>query len=188
MGKRVALYPGSFNPMHVGHVAIARWLVECGSFDEVRLMPSPHNPLKPSSSSPSSDWHERLEAIRQACMRNNLDIAIEDIEFHLPEPHYTYRTLEALHKREPDTAFVLVIGADNLAIIDKWYRGREILAGHEIWVYPRKGYDTGRLIEEAYAKGALGIRKINAPLIEISSTEIRNAEARGDLSMEKFKA
>ena len=111
--------------MHIGHVSIARRLVECGSFDEVRLVPSPHNPLKPCS---ASDWQERLDGIKEACRRNGLDVRIEDIEFHLPEPLYTYNTLQSLREREPQNEFVLVIGSDNLAIIDKWHKGREILS------------------------------------------------------------
>ena len=185
MKMRVALYPGSFNPMHIGHVSIARRLVECGSFDEVRLVPSPHNPLKPRS---ASDWQERLDGIKEACLRNGLDVRIEDIEFHLPEPLYTYNTLQSLREREPQNEFVLVIGSDNLAIIDKWHKGREILSEYEVWVYPRAGYDTGRLIREALDKGALSVRMIEAPLIDISSTAIRNAEAHGDMSMEQYKA
>lgn len=188
MKRRVALYPGSFNPLHVGHVAIARCLAGCGCFDEIRLMPSPHNPLKPHSPASASDWNERLEAIRLACLRNGLQIGIEDIEFHLPEPHYTYRTLEALQEREPMADFIMVIGSDNLAIIDNWYKGREILAKYEIWVYPRNGFDTERLVREATERGAMLIRMINAPMIDISSTAIRNAEAHGDMSMEKYKA
>ena len=207
MKRRVALYPGSFNPMHIGHAAIARWLAECGSFDEVRLMPSPGNPLKCVGTSTPADTADkttdtkatagtpatteriqRLESVEAAVKRNGLNVKIEDIEFRLPPPHYTYRTLEALHKREPGTEFILVIGSDNLAIIDTWYKGREILSEYETWVYPRDGYDTGRLIREATDKGALRIRMIEAPLIDISSTAIRDAEACGDMSMEKFKA
>lgn len=207
MKRRVALYPGSFNPMHIGHAAIARWLAECGGFDEVRLMPSPGNPLKCVGTSAPADTADkttdtkatagtpatteriqRLESVEAAVKRNGLNVKIEDIEFRLPPPHYTYRTLEALHKREPGTEFILVIGSDNLAIIDTWYKGREILSEYETWVYPRDGYDTGRLIREATDKGALRIRMIEAPLIDISSTAIRNAEACGDMSMEKFKA
>ena len=208
MKRRVALYPGSFNPMHIGHAAIARWLAECGGFDEVRLMPSPGNPLKcatpnladtadkttaagtkaATGTPATTERIQRLESVEAAVKRNGLNVKIEDIEFRLPPPHYTYRTLEALHKREPGTEFILVIGSDNLAIIDTWYKGREILSEYETWVYPRDGYDTGRLIREATDKGALRIRMIEAPLIDISSTAIRNAEACGDMSMEKFKA
>lgn len=102
MKRRIALFPGSFNPMHIGHVAIAKALVESRSFDEVRLLLSPHNPLKTKGVSGISDTDmKRLDELKEAIRRNRLDVTVEDIEFSLPLPHYTFNTPAALEQREP---------------------------------------------------------------------------------------
>lgn len=188
MKRRIALFPGSFNPMHIGHVAIAKALVESRSFDEVRLLLSPHNPLKTKGVSRISDTDmKRLDELKEAIRRNRLDVTVEDIEFSLPLPHYTFNTLAALEQREPECEFILVMGSDNLAIIDRWYRGREILQKYEVWIYPRKGDDFRSLIEEA-SPSAKSLKFIDAPLIDISSTQIREAEQTGDKEIQQYKA
>lgn len=188
MNTKVALYPGSFNPMHIGHMAIARWLCSCGRFDSVRLMLSPHNPFKsdcPPGTLPvvTDADRQRIDALCRAIASSSLPLGLETIEFTLPLPHYTFNTLKALRQREPQSEFILVIGADNLAVMDKWYRAEDIMAQYEVWVYPRSGYDMQMLLERwKYAR----INVIDAPVVNISSSMIRDAISRGDHSLDDF--
>ena len=123
----IAVYSGSFNPLHIGHLAIMKHLIEKAGFDMVYLIVSPKNPLKNSISSDSG--HERYLAAIEAVNRHfnttspqaaDAKIKVDDIELTMPEPHYTIRTLNALKEREPENSFTLVIGADNLANIRLW--------------------------------------------------------------------
>lgn len=192
--RKTALYPGSFNPMHLGHISIVQWLCGSGMFDSVRVMLSPHNPFK-SSLPPGTvlefteSDRERIRGIREALRRHSLDVEVEDIEFTLPLPHYTYNTLAALRRREPDTVFALVTGADNLALIGRWYRGFDLLAEYELWVYPRSGYDAAAMAETLRREyEVLSLNIIDAPLVDISSSQIRRARSCGDNSLEQFEA
>lgn len=172
---RAALYFGSFNPLHIGHIAICRYLTESREIDQVRLIVSPQNPLKETSQIQSG--YERLEYVKEAASKLGNQVVVSDIEFLLPTPLYTIKTLRKLSELEPDNIFILIIGADNLAIIEKWNSWRELLYEYEVWVYPRTGFNGKELCEK------YGVRLLDAPVIDISSTQIRDGEATGaDLS------
>lgn len=176
---RVAVYPGSFDPLHIGHLAIIKSLLESGDYDIVYLIVSPQNPLKDASKADNAE--QRFEAAREAMRRQpELRVKLDDIELKMPAPHYTIRTLEALKKREADNDFTLVMGADNLAIIEKWKDSARILEEFGVAVFPRKGSDCQAIKKELEAryKGAR-IRIIDAPMVDISSTEIRENISRG---------
>lgn len=181
---KTAVYGGSFNPLHIGHLAILKNLTEEAGFDKVYLIVSPKNPLKDNISSAS--FKDRFNAAVQAierhfsgCSRDK--IMVDDIENHLPEPHYTIHTLEALCRREPENSFTLVIGADNLHDIKRWKEYARILLDWGVAVYPRKGYDILKIREELLKENpAYSINIIDAPLTNISSSEIRDAVARGN--------
>ncbi len=191
---RCALYFGSFNPLHIGHVAIALYVLASPDIDTFRFVLSPHNPLKEADT--LEDALKRLDDLKKAVQRMNstdrekqliqiIDkytnadnipplpagkrFEVSDIEFHLPPPLYTYNTLMHLSGNEPDTSFILIIGADNLAIIEKWHKWKEILSRFEVHTYPRAGYDTPALCKK------YGTIYIDAPLIDISSTQIRRS-------------
>ena len=116
---KIAVYSGSFNPLHIGHLAIIRHMTEKACFDHVYLIVSPKNPLKDEISSETGQ--KRYEAAVHAVARHpELKVTVEDIELNMPEPHYTIRTLDALKRREPENSFTLVMGADNLADIRRW--------------------------------------------------------------------
>ena len=111
---KIAVYSGSFNPLHIGHLAIIRHMIEEAGFDMVYLIVSPKNPLKDGISSSSA--LSRFKAAQDAVSRHfDSKVRVDDIEMNMPEPHYTIRTLNALLEREPGNEFTLVIGADNLA-------------------------------------------------------------------------
>lgn len=170
---RIAVYSGSFNPLHIGHQAIMEYLSKDNEFDETYLIVSPKNPLKDSISADSGE--SRYKAAVEAVRRHpDLRVKVDDIELMMEPPHYTIRTLDALRLREPDNDFTLVIGADNLQDIHRWKDFRRILSEYGAAVYPRKGYDLDdirrRLLDESEA---YRIEVIDAPIVDISSTEIR---------------
>ena len=170
--RRVALYFGTFNPMHAGHLAVLNYLRRKG-FDEVRMIVSPESPFKTGS---SRNAEERLADVRAKVAERCPDVIVSDIEFNLPKPNYTINTLRALQQAEPDTDFVIAMGADNMAGLEKWREWEEIVNNYQIWVYPRKGYYVKRLCKK------LGARYLaDAKLVNISSTQIRAGKANKEL-------
>ena len=175
----IAVYSGSFNPLHKGHEAIIRFLTRKAGFDLVYLVVTPQNPFKDIHSLPAGQ--DRYDAALAAVARHpDLQVKVEDIEMHMPPPQYTIRTLDALQAREPQNDFTLVIGADNLAYFSGWKYHERILLDYGVVVYPRKGYhrghDRARLLRE---NPAYRITLLQAPRVDISSTTIREAHASG---------
>ncbi len=167
--KSVGLFGGSFNPVHTGHIALAKSLCENAGLDEVWLMVSPQNPFKKASADLLDD-RLRLEMVQMA-VKDEPRLKASDYEFRLPKPSYTWNTLQALSTDYPETAFTLLIGGDNWAAFDKWYRHDDILARYPIVVYPRQGCHTGDVPE--------GVTVVETPLLNISSTEIRQRIREG---------
>ena len=181
---RIAVYSGSFNPLHIGHQAIMERLTQEGEFDWVYLIVSPQSPFKGAENVLTGE--ERYEAAVAAVKRHpEIRVWVDDIELGMEPPHYTIRTLDALREREPENEFTLVIGADNLESFPRWRDYRRILLEYGIVVYPRKGYHRGhlkaRLLHEC---PDYRIDLLKAPRIDISSTEIRDGLAAGrDMSV-----
>lgn len=195
---KVAVYSGSFNPFHKGHLTVVRYMLEHCGFDKVYLIVSPQNPFKDSSIADSG--RERLEAVREAVCRNGLSsrVLVDDIEFGMPLPSYTVRTLDALQAREPDNRFTLIVGGDNLHTMLSWHEGERIMAQYGIVVYPREGYDIRRdcrvlrlkhrnaervfLSDDPdFKHKPLRIKLLTeAPLVDVSSSEIREMLSRGE--------
>lgn len=171
-GKKIktGLFGGSFNPIHIGHLALANYLCEYGGLDEVWFLVSPHNPLKQQAD--LWDDHLRLELVRLATA-GYPKFRASDFEFHLPRPSYTIHTLDALQQAYPDREFILVIGADNWTLFPRWYQAEEIIKKHRILVYPRPGVTV-----DASALPP-SVQLVATPLLEISSTFIRQALAEG---------
>jgi nicotinate-nucleotide adenylyltransferase len=147
---RTGIFGGSFNPIHNGHISLARQLREKAGLDEVWLMVSPQNPLKQSAD--LLDDNIRMEMVRLA-LEGVEGIVASDYEMHLPKPSYTWNTLQGLSRDYPDREFVLLMGGDNWALFDRWYHAEDIKNNYEIAVYTRTPGETG--------------------FIDISSTEIR---------------
>ena len=158
---RTGIFGGSFNPIHNGHISLARQLREKAGLDEVWLMVSPQNPLKATAD--LLDDQIRMEMALLA-IEGETGIKASDYEMHLPKPSYTWNTLQALKQDYPDREFVLMIGGDNWQLFDKWYHADDIRENFQIVVYPRRG-----------AKG--GVEGLD--LIDISSTEIRQLVKAG---------
>lgn len=177
---RIAVYPGSFDPLHIGHLAIMEYLTGDAEFDMVYLVVSPQNPFK--SPEKAANAAERYRAAAEAVGRHpELKVFVDDIELGMPAPQYTIRTLDALRLREPDNEFSLVIGADNLRGLLRWKEAGRILREYGVTVYPRRGYDSEAIRKEVLEQGPEGSRVelIDAPIVDISSTEIREREAAG---------
>jgi len=164
---KVGLYFGTFNPIHNGHLIIANHLIEFSELEEIWLVVTPHNPHKQKARL-LDDYH-RLEMVRIA-IENYPKLKASDIEFNLPQPNYTFDTLVYLEKKFPQHQFSLIIGEDNLQTFDKWKNYNTIIERHNIYVYPRKSI-TQATTNIFYSHS--NIHRINAPIIGISSTAIR---------------
>ena len=176
---KIAVYSGSFNPLHIGHQAIMEYLTHDAGFDWVYLVVTPQSPFKDASGLLTA--RERYEAAVAAVLRHpEIHVWVDDIELGMEPPHYTVRTLDALKAREPENDFTLVIGADNLESFPRWKDYARILTEYGVAVFPREGYHRGwlraRLLRES---PAYRIDLLKAPPVTISSTEIRDGLAAG---------
>ena len=178
----VAVYSGSFNPLHIGHLAILRHLTQEAGFDMVRLIVSPKNPLKDSISSDSAQ--DRFNAAEEAVERHFTGtgkVMVDDIELTMPEPHYTIRTLDALRSSESGNTFTLIMGADNLAGIRRWKDYTRILLEYGVAVHPREGDDLTKIKQDLLNENpAYKIQIIDAPLVTFSSSQIREGIQKGE--------
>jgi len=165
---KVGLFFGSFNPIHIGHLVIANYIVEYSDLDQVWFVVTPHSPFKKKNS--LLDNYQRLEMVYRAT-KDYTKLNPCDIEFNLPQPNYTINTLVHLQEKYPQHEFALIMGEDNLKGFHKWKNYQLILENHHIYVYPRVSENQ---IETLFS-GQKKIYHINAPIMEISSTFIRKA-------------
>lgn len=171
--KRLCIFGGSFNPIHLGHIGIARSVLDNGLSDKILLMVSPQNPWKKQQDlAPETD---RLR-LAQMAVEQEPGIEVSDFEFHLKRPSFTWITLDALHKKCPDYRLQLLIGSDNWKSFDHWAHYEEILSEVEIIVYPRGKESLPKVAWENKAH----LSVIQSALFPWSSTEIRNAIHRGE--------
>lgn len=162
--KKTGLYFGSFNPIHIGHLIIAEYLVEHSDLDELWFVVSPQNPLKKKGS--LLDDRQRLHLVNLA-IEDDIRFKACDVEFSLPKPSYTSFTLQVLREQYPNREFCLIMGEDNLQSFKKWFNYEFILENYQLYVYPRPNYDGGEL------KAHPNVHLVDAPLMELSSTMIR---------------
>ncbi len=167
-GRHIGIFGGSFNPVHRGHIAIAQHIAQNAGLDQVWLMLSPLNPFKVTDRNLASD-RDRLNMLHLACAGNKTVVPC-DIEMSMPRPNYTVNTLARLTELHPDCRFSLIIGGDNWEAFDRWYHHDEILANHDIIIYPRPTDPPG-----LYANLPTNVSVISGSpaLLDISSTAIR---------------
>jgi nicotinate-nucleotide adenylyltransferase len=167
---KTALFFGSFDPVHVGHLIIGEYFLNVNNIEQVWFVITPQNPFKAGA-----------ELTGEKARKEMLELAIEgvegfktcDVEFNLPPPHYTHNTLQVLMEMYPEREFVLLIGGDNLHSFHKWKNWEQILEMVPVYVYPRQGFSS-----QGYDQYP-GVIKTNAPIVEISSSGIRKNLAEG---------
>lgn len=169
---KIGLYFGTFNPIHVGHLTIANHMAEFSDLDQVWFIVTPHSPFKKKSS--LLDNNHRYQMVDRA-VENYPKLRASDIEFKLPQPNYTINTLIHLEEKYPIYEFALIMGEDNLKSFHKWKNYELILERHHIYVYPR--ISDGKI--ETQFDNHQKIHFINSPIMELSSTFIRNAIKEG---------
>tara|TARA_R110002126_G_scaffold99202_3_gene230329 strand:+ start:35463 stop:36047 length:585 start_codon:yes stop_codon:yes gene_type:complete len=165
--SKIGLYFGTFNPIHVGHLIIANYMAENSDLDEIWMVVTPHNPFKKKSS--LLENHHRFELVYRAT-EHYPKIKPCDIEFKLPQPNYTVHTLVHIADEYPEKDFCLIMGEDNLKSFHKWKNYETILEHHHIYVYPRI---ADGVVDHQF-KNHPKIHTVNAPIVQISSTMIRN--------------
>lgn len=171
--KKVGLYFGTFNPIHIGHLVIANYMVEFSDLDEVWFVVTPQSPFKVKKT--LLDNHHRYEMVYEATKEYS-KLRPSKIEFELPQPNYTVNTLVYLsEKYTSGYSFSLIMGEDNLKGLHKWKNYKTILENYSIYVYPR--ISEGE-IEKQFMEHDK-IHRVNAPIMEISSTFIRKEHKRG---------
>ncbi len=171
---KIGLYPGSFNPVHIGHMVIAGYMAEFTDLEQVWMVVSPRNPLKPDHEILQN--YNRLEMVKRA-IGENKKIKASDIEFLLTKPSYTINTINYLKEKFPADEFVLILGEDNLGTFDKWRNHEKILSECMVYVYPRLKVETTKWHIHPKVKM---IKEV--PVMEISATFIReNIRAKKDV-------
>lgn len=166
--KKIGLFFGSFNPIHIGHLVIAEYMAEFTDLQQVWFVVSPQNPFKESKNLLSEK--QRIQMVRLAIEYDNRFKA-SSVEFDMPRPSYTINTLTYLKEKHPNHNFVLIMGLDNLATLHKWKNYEQILKQYEVYVYPRKEEHTVPKEFENHPS----VKITEAPVMELSSTFIRNA-------------
>jgi nicotinate-nucleotide adenylyltransferase len=165
---KVGLFFGTFNPVHIGHLIIGSYMVEFTDLGEVWFVVTPHNPLKVKQSLlPDLHRYRMVEEATEDYPR----LKASNIEFGLPQPNYTINTLAYLSEKYPEHEFVLIMGEDNLKTLHKWKNYEALLENYAVYYYPRIYSETQD--DQMPIKGKL--HRVEAPVVEISSTFIRNA-------------
>lgn len=169
-GRKIGIYSGSFNPVHIGHLALANYLCEFEGVDEVWFLVTPHNPLKEQGELMDDELRLRLV---QLAVEGYPRFRASDFEFHLPRPSYSIHTLEALRRSYPETEFTLIIGSDNWLCFDRWFEAKRIVSEFGLLIYPRPGFEVDEAMLPPH------VRMVHAPCIEVSSTFVRQALRQG---------
>ena len=171
--KKIGLFFGSFNPIHIGHLILANYILENSDMNELWFVVSPQNPFKEKKSLLND--HNRLDMVELA-IKNYPDMRASNIEFSLPTPSYTIDTLTYLKEKHPDYSFSLIMGEDNLGSLHKWKNADLLIKNHHIIVYPRVFEGNKKDHEDTNHEN---ISLVKAPVIEVSATEIRNMIKQG---------
>ncbi len=168
--QKTGLFFGSFNPIHIGHMILAEYMVENTDLQDIWFVVSPQNPLKEKKGL-LADYH-RLAMVNIA-VEDDARFRSSNIEFKMPQPSYTIDTLTYLSEKHPERHFVLIGGTDILPSFHKWKNYKVLLDHYSIYIYNRPYY------EAAEYKGHPNIKFFNAPLMEISASFIRDSIKKG---------
>ncbi len=170
-----AIFGGSFDPVHKGHVKLVESLCEAVMPDEVIVMPTGISPFKKDMKRRPASGEDRLEMCRLA-FADMPRVTVSDYEITRPEVSYTVDTVRHFHGLYPNDELYLLIGSDMLLTFDKWRKFEEILADCTLCAASR---ENGSRDMESLRKKAEELRRygnvvlIKAEPFEVSSTEIR---------------
>ncbi len=167
---KIGLFFGSFSPMHIGHLAIAQYMVDYTEIERVLFVVSPKNPLKDETKLWNKDL--RLELARYSIFDNE-DFGVTDIEFNLPTPSYTYDTLREIRNEDAQNEFSIIMGSDSLNSLDKWKEYEALLEENNFFVYTRPGHEDPQFGDHK------NVTLVKSMLLEISSTTIRQKVKKG---------
>lgn len=168
----IGLLFGSFNPIHVGHLIIANYMLQHAKLDKIWFIVSPQNPFKENEQ--LLDEKLRLQMVELA-IKGNSNFEVSSIEFDLPKPNFTIHTLNIISEKFPEHTFFPIIGGDNLQSFHLWKDYESILKHYEILVYKRLGFDEKNPLIDLKK-----LKIFEVPFINLSSTYIRNAVKTGE--------
>ncbi|MEE1013007.1 MAG: nicotinate-nucleotide adenylyltransferase, partial [Clostridia bacterium] len=177
--KNIGIMGGTFDPPHVGHLMIAEYVREALDLEEVRFIPTGQIYYKDSSR--TADPDDRLEMVRLA-IAGNTRFTADAMEIEREGDTYTFETLEALKAAEPETAFTFIVGADSLDYMERWRHPERIFQCCSVAAVLRPGFSGEQMTEkkkELEQQFHARIEIVPAPLIRISSTELRQRLAEG---------
>ena len=166
---KIGLYFGSFNPIHVGHLIIANHILNESFVQKIWFIVSPQNPFKESAAL-LNEYH-RLHLVQKA-IENDTRLKASDIEFSLPRPSYTIHTLAYLGEKYPQHSFSIILGSDSFQNLAKWKNAEVLVANQEFLIYKRPGFEVTNELNA-------NIRIMEAPLLQISATHIRELAKNG---------
>ncbi len=168
---KVGLFFGSFNPIHLGHLVIAEYILEFSDLSEIWFVVSPHNPLKNQADLEADEY--RLNMVRLAVAENNKRLKVCDVEMSMPRPSYTIDTLHALEQKNSGIDFTIVIGSDTLSTLPLWKAYDKLINNYDFLVYPREH----KVFQQEFPSARFSL--VDAPIIGISSTKVRSIIAKG---------
>ncbi|MGP1514579.1 MAG: nicotinate (nicotinamide) nucleotide adenylyltransferase [Bacteroidales bacterium] len=174
--KKIGLYFGSFNPIHLGHLILANYFIQNTNLSKIWFVVSPQNPLKGRLSLLDDDIRFRLV---QLAIKDNLSFVASNVEFGLSLPSYTINTLEYLSTRNADKEFSIIMGEDNLNNFDKWKDYQKIIENYQIYVYPRQVISGMDKVKRGDKYLDSNITMVNAPIINISASYVRELLRKG---------
>ena len=166
---KIGLFFGSFNPIHIGHLILANYILEKSDMDQVWFVVSPQNPFKEKKSLLKD--YNRLDMVNLA-LTNYPKMRASNVEFSMPKPSYTTDTLAYLKEKFPENSFALIMGEDNLKSLHKWKNAENLIENNQIIVYPRKVQTEAAEEKNPYLDHK-NIHLIDAPILELSATQIR---------------
>ena len=168
--KRIALFFGSFNPIHNGHIGIGQAVLDQQKADEVHYILTPQNPHKNTAALLPEE--HRWNMLTQALAPYD-GLVANDIELHMPKPSYTVNTLQKLTAEHPDNAYIMLMGADSAVGLDGWQNAAYIKQ-FPLLIYPRNDISL-----DAFPAH----QRLQAPLLDIAATSIRETK-----DMQQLKA
>jgi nicotinate-nucleotide adenylyltransferase len=167
--RRIGIFGGTFDPIHIGHLLVASDAYEALSLDRVLFVPAANPPHKPRG--PVADAMRRVAMVR-AAIEGDARFAVDDLEVRRGGTSYTVDTLRELQTREPDAELVFLLGVDQFRALDSWREPREVSRLARLAVFARGGEAPD--LSGPYEGIPVPVRRV-----DVSATEVRARAAAG---------